>query len=217
MLPTKAAWPRLSILAAAIAATLLATGAQATPDPAILTTNDFGFDPHFSSHDTLGFAFTAKAPIFIDQLGIFDDAQDGLADSHLLGLWDASGNLLASTTIAAGTGAPLIDLHRYAAITPVALTVGAQYYFGAFHVDFADLPAALSYAPKTDSRIDLGFAGISNNGMFSAPNFIIPNIDYANFTIRNTVPEPASWAMMLFGLVGTGMTMRLRRPAPMAA
>jgi hypothetical protein len=52
-------------------------------------------------------------------LGIFDDDSDGLSSLHEVGIWDAGGALLASTTV--GPGSTLLD--------PSARGVG-RYVFG---------------------------------------------------------------------------------------
>ncbi len=201
--------------ALAVAAALLVGGAHAASTPAVFTTNDFGFDPLFSSPDTIGFEFTANTRIVVDQLGVFDSGQDGLTDGHLVGLWDANGNLLVSVLVEGGTGAPLIDLHRYASITPTVLKAGQSYFVGAYHADFADTPADISYTPKVDPRISLGNYGLGNAGGFTAPNFIIPPRDYANFTI-SSVPEPSTWALMLMGFGALGVASRRNRGGLMA-
>ena len=48
----------------------------------------------------LGWQFQVNSAVTMDGLGIFDDAVfRGLSESHQVGLWDNSGNLLASTTV----------------------------------------------------------------------------------------------------------------------
>lgn len=205
------------LAAAAAGAALMAAGlAHAASVPAIFTTHDFGSDPLFGSPDTIGFEFTPNETIIVDQLGIFDSGQDGLAESHLVGLWDENGNLLTSVVVASGTTAPLIDLHRYAAIVPLALTAGANYFVGAYHVDFSDTPTDGDLSPLVDPRISLGNYGIGNAGGFTAPSFIIPPRDYANFTI-SSVPEPAAWTLMLVGFGGLGAVTRTGRRRAAAA
>ncbi len=61
----------------------------------------------------------------VTQLGVFDQGGDGLANSHAVGIWAVDGTLLASTTIPAGTVAPLVDGYRYMPITPVFISPGA--------------------------------------------------------------------------------------------
>ncbi len=61
----------------------------------------------------------------VTQLGVFDNGGDGLANSHVIGIWSADGTLLASTTIPAGTVAPLVDGYRYMPITTVLIPPGA--------------------------------------------------------------------------------------------
>ena len=202
---------RVATMATTLA--LLAGGAHAASVPALLTTQDFGFVPALATPDTFGFEFTANSQIMVDQLGVFDSAQDGLAEGHFVGLWDAGGTMLADVIVSSGTVAPLIGLYRYASITPVMLSAGAHYFVGVYSVDFGDPPAIGSQSPITDPRITLVNYGLGNASDFSAPNFVIPPLDYANFTISPVVavPEPGLWTLMLLGFGGLGVALRSAR------
>src|SRR5262249_25328874 len=67
-----------------------------------------------SSNDTtngewsLGYKFEVNAPITVTQLGYYDSGQDGLAESHAVGIYDLSQNLLVSGTVDAGTADELV-------------------------------------------------------------------------------------------------------------
>ncbi len=62
---------------------------------------------------TLGWQFTVSQSITVTALGAFDDSQDGLNESHDVGIWDSLGNSMGSTTVAAGTVDPLVNQFRY--------------------------------------------------------------------------------------------------------
>jgi len=79
---------------------------------------------------TLGYSFLVNTSINAVSLGVFDQGGDGLLVSHDVGLWDSSGTLLASATVAAGTLDPLNGGFRFAAISPVSLAAGSIYYVG---------------------------------------------------------------------------------------
>ena len=83
------------------------------------------------SYDTqlsLGFVFTANANFNVTSLGYYDDQGDGFLTPHEVGIFDSSGTLLASTTLAAGTSGALgPNDFRYQAITPLALVAGDTY------------------------------------------------------------------------------------------
>jgi|SRR6185369_13166778 hypothetical protein len=59
----------------------------------------------------------------VNYLGYYDKDGDGLANSHVVSLWDGS-TIIAQATIPAGTSAPLINGYRWA---PLASTVGLSY------------------------------------------------------------------------------------------
>ena len=72
------------------------------PEPAVEwgTTINFYQD---REDDTVGFSFKTKKTLWVTHLGVFDDLGNGLLNSHEVGLWDTSRNLLASTNFVAGT------------------------------------------------------------------------------------------------------------------
>ena len=69
----------------------------------------------------------------ITALGVYDYNGDGLANAHAVGLWSNDGTLLASTTVPAGTAAPLIDGYRYSSITPVLYSTSVFRNAGSFN------------------------------------------------------------------------------------
>ena len=64
-------------------------------------------------------------------LGVYDHLGNGLIDRHEVGLWNAGGTLLASTTVKAGVASVLDGGFRYEDIAPVALASGQTYYVAA--------------------------------------------------------------------------------------
>jgi Bacterial TSP3 repeat len=99
-------------------------GSAIWPTP-IVDVQSTGSPINYFSGVTLGWEFSLDGPMVLTDLGIFDLGGDGLVESHQVGLWDASGTLVASTTFAAGTSASLDGLFRYAPITPVLLGAGS--------------------------------------------------------------------------------------------
>ena len=75
---------------------------------------------------TLGDVFTPSTDITVSSLGVFDYRDNGLGEAHMVGIFDNSGALLASTLVSAGTANPLEDHFRYAAITPLKLSAPAR-------------------------------------------------------------------------------------------
>ena len=60
---------------------------------------------------TRGWAFSNGGPnsVTITAVGVWDFGGDGLANSHEVGIWGNSGNLLRSANVPAGTEVALID------------------------------------------------------------------------------------------------------------
>jgi hypothetical protein len=76
----------------------------------------------------------------VNWLGYYDQNGDGLANSHLVTLWDNSTQgILASATVPAGTAAPLINGYRWVQLpSTITLSYGSYYVIGA-QTDGVDL------------------------------------------------------------------------------
>lgn len=115
-------------------ATLLAAGLTAAPrgasaeDAVALDFTSLGSGrDYYQGAYCLGWRFTAKTNCLVTELGFYDAQKDGVASSHLVGIFDvASRELVASGAVSPGD--PLTGFFRYHAITPVQLTAGRDYY-----------------------------------------------------------------------------------------
>src|SRR5262245_26895552 len=76
----------------AIVALLVPTSAWAA-DFAITDVSGALIVVQTNNGDTRGFAFMPTQDIFVDHLGVFNHDALGLHDAHLVGIWDAGGNL----------------------------------------------------------------------------------------------------------------------------
>lgn len=78
---------------------------------------------------TFGWSFSLSAPILLTNLGVWDGFTssgngDGLAESHILTVWDSAGTQLVQTTISAGGSGTIIDDFRYVSVAPTLLLAG---------------------------------------------------------------------------------------------
>jgi len=217
--------------AAAAALLALATAvpqAQAADTPALgfSSTNGSFLD---GGSRMIGWQFTVPQAVPVTALGWFDLGQDGLARSHQIGIWNsATQALVATTTVAAGTSAPLEGFFRYATLdAPVLLQSGVSYRIAGLDVGSGGdahvwAPVLSGYSAHVngfvvDGHITLGATGTAigtTSGEFQYPNAQIndsrtalmgPNLMLA------PVPEPESWALLVAGLALVGVTIRGRR------
>src|SRR2546429_1752598 len=78
-----------------------------------LGTHVTGGTPFNNNHWSLGYFFQVYSPFTVTHLAFWDDNQDGFSISHDVGIFSGDGStLLSSATIAAGTGAPLLEAFR---------------------------------------------------------------------------------------------------------
>jgi len=202
-----------------LATALLAVSAPSAAFAAVAVTLDTPGLEYGGGLYTLGFEFSVDQPGYvIDQLGVYDNLGDGLIADAQIGIWDLSGVLLASTTIAAGEGT-LVNLFRFQDIDPLELVAGERYLIGSFTTDLASsLGTGQGGTGSLNSLVTFYNDRFSNfNSAFSIPDttndtggqWLGANF---NLSLANVVPEPASWAMMIagFALVGGAMRMRSR-------
>lgn len=176
-----------------------------------------------SAAATLGFEFNVptsdNAVGVVFGLGIFGLFPGPLHQDATVGLWDTSGDLLASTTIPAGGGSSE-GFFRFAAIAPYALTSGQDYIVGAYEGGDG-LATSLNTGQGGIGTYRIGVNVVedrfSADGAFSFPaqsaGFVGGSWLGANLELAFAIPEPASWALMLLGFGAMGATLRRSRHA----
>jgi hypothetical protein len=170
------------------------------------TTSDHISQIFSSEPGTVGWTFQPTAGISVTSLGALTYAlPSGSTD---VGLWDASGTLLASVVV--NSSSTLVDQSRYVAITPLLLTAGQTYYLGEYSAAGAIQSIAIN--PNEPSGPD-GYATMGpyiqlEAAAYGNPAFGFPTITEGapgsaivapNFQFQ-PVPEPSE-----LGLLGAGL------------
>lgn len=193
-------------------ALLLAAASLLSAQTLGVTTSDDGIHVNTGTW-TLGYSFLVNSPITVTGLGVLDHNADGLNVSHAVGLWDANGNLLASTTVPAGTVAPLNGFYRMELISGVSLTAGDIYYVGSVNGidndEWLQDPSVLTAAPQItylSRRFEFSngglvfpdLAGSGNTGYFGG------NFEFGTVA----TPEPGSLLMLGSGVLAAAGALR---------
>jgi hypothetical protein len=158
-----------------------------------------------------GMTFTAVGqPVTFNSLGFVDVGNDGLAGSYTVGIWDASQNLLASTTVTPSSTP--INGFLYGSIPATTIAAGQQFTIGAL---IPPQPAD-PWLEVQSVNPSFGFGG-GGAGQFITPavSLTYPStaaaVPYAVVNASTqSVPEPTTMGVIGLGLL-VGVSRRVSR------
>ena len=164
-----------------------------------------------SGNNTLGWEFALSSSVTVTDLGIYDEGDDGLVESHKIALWTTGGTLLTSTTIGSGlsgtdvTSASGFGSFRFITIPDLVLGPGSYvlgaHYFLANGGDFVRTDASATSMASgfsfTQGHFNNGGSGfVFPGGAFPSNGHFGPNLRFSSAV----VPEPG----MIVSLLGAG-------------
>lgn len=137
---------------------------------------------------SLGFKFSTNKTIKVESLGFYDDLKNDLTESHDVGIYDNSGNLLVSGTVNPGD---LLDgWFRYTSVASTVLQAGKTYFIAATtgSENYTWNPNGFTVAPfinfLEDKYVVSNVLAFPVNGPSGFNGFFGPNFTAA------PVPEP---------------------------
>lgn len=159
---------------------------------------------------TIGFSFTLDEAKTVNALGYW--AGGNLTGAREVGLWDADGSLLTSTTVSAADTQK--GHYFYNGVGSLLLSAGSYVIGGRLDVgDF--MPGGLTGITNAQGYSWLAHRELAGPALafptLSPGGFGDQSVAQVNLSFVSAVPEPATWAMMLIGFGGVGIVIRRRR------
>jgi hypothetical protein len=159
--------------------------------------------------NTIGWEFNLPSPVTVTSFGVYNNT--GLSVNHDVGIWDASGTLIADTTVLPTD--PLLSGYLWHSVSPAVLGAGT-YYIGAYFTGTDDFYYFDTDSVATDPAVTFIGATYSQGSSLSFPNqttAVVNGRFGPNFQFDPAVPEPGSLALTLCGAVLGGIFLRRRR------
>jgi hypothetical protein len=165
---------------------------------------------------SLGWQFNVNSSITVDALAYFSDTGT-LTESHEVGIYDSSGDLLTSTTVSAGTCTDYVNYFCYQSITPITLAVGTDYQVMGqsglvddwnWNTTGLSTIAAITFTVDEHTTGNSLAFGNASNGLTQAVGggFFGASFD----TSASSAPEPDSLLLVGGALIGLGVGFRSR-------
>lgn len=192
--------------------------AFALPIPAISIT---GGDAAPDGANTYGWQFSLDNPKNVTHLGFYDSLDDGLSDSHHVGIFsNIDTTLLFSVTVPAATGATLDNGFRYIELAISQSLAAGSYTIGAYSAaNSADLilASATGFNPSSQINYITGVISTTPSLTLSFPSFA-PNSDFQpgffgpnfKFEPAETIPTPDTLILIFSGLGFIGIRKKLQ-------
>jgi len=200
-------------LVLAISAAMMLSGGLRASTIAVIPGGG-GLENHSYNGDvSFGWQFILVSTVTVTDLGYFDAGNDGLFDTHPVGIFNSTGSLLVSATVPAGTTGTLLDGFRFTAV-PAAVLGPGSYTIGAYanSSSLDDFLSGTSLSTPvsgltlgTAVQSDFGSSSLTfptQNDSFAAEGFFGPNF------ITSDVPEPDGWSMLALGMLALMLVRR---------
>lgn len=167
---------------------------------------------------SLGLDFTVNSAVRVSSIGVFDSQSNGLSSSLAVTIYNADTGIALFTPVIfnSGTANPSGDAYLFQAITPLTLGPG-NYQLTAWNYD-SNEPNYNNFGPggpvtfnSLGGRLTATGTRYSSAAGVFATSVDVGTTRYGAGSFIATVPEPASWALMLGGFGMLGMSMRRRR------
>ncbi len=203
---------RVSLLAAPLLCAGLVAASQApaqalsiSPALQAISPGSVGGDPGFSG--SLGYNFNLSQPYAVSALGFYDELEDGLLSSHMVGIFDATSQaLLISGTVPSGSSSPLLAGFRWLSVPQQVLNAGSYVIAATSSGDPASFDPFIfeGFDPVVSAGFSLGTASLAQAGSGSIVAF--PNTDEGlpyGFFGPNFASQPVPGPLPVLGVAGS--------------